>query len=137
MYEPTNLDPRDQEIFTAADEWWATRFQGRGVYDKIGPFQSQLEAIKGVMQFFREEEQHYPPPDTIAFRPFALYAASSQHGGAHVVVGTVYRDGVRRSTYQEVRAKFEEERANARGKPVRSRNRKRTTEISILKIGDQ
>lgn len=114
MFEPANLDPREQEIFDQADEWWATRFQGRGVYDKIGPFPTQLDAVKGCAAFFRMEEKDYPPPDSIWSRPFALYAASTRHGGSHVVVGCVYRDGVRRPTYKEVTQKRQEERKLAR-----------------------
>lgn len=114
MFDPSTLDPREQEIYASADEWWATRFQGRGVYDKIGPFKSELEARHGITDFFRREERDYPPPATVYNRPFALYASSTKHGGSHVIVGNVYRDGVHRPTSREVAQRKQEERARAR-----------------------
>lgn len=115
MFTPANLDPREQLIFDSADEWYATRFRGRGVYDKIGPFDSQLAAVKAIADFFRNEETYYPPPGTIWNRPFALYASSSAHGGSHVVVGCVYRDGAKRDSYHEF-----QERRKAKLKGVKS-----------------
>lgn len=123
MIDNTNLDPREQEIYASADEWWATRFKGRGVYDKIGPFTTELEARREVMEFFRKEEQDYPPPATIYNRPFALYASSSRHGGSHVIVGTVHRDGKHHPTSREVSKRTQAERAAAR---TQSRNRRNT-----------
>lgn len=114
MFQPADLDPREQEIYDNADAWYATRFIGRGVYDKIGPFTSQLEAIQQIALFFRKEEEFYPPPGSIWSKPFALYAASSAHNDTHVVVGCVYRDGVRRPTYHEFQERRKAERKDAR-----------------------
>lgn len=131
MFEQASLDDREQEIMTAADEWWASRFEGRGQYLRMGPFKSAIEVSAAVMAFFRKEEHEYPPPAYVAGRPFAIYASSSKHGGSHVIVGNVYRDGLHRPTHKEVSQRVREEKelaAKAR-KPSRRRNTPRPTQV--------
>lgn len=123
MFESANLDDREKVIYADADQWWATRFMGRGVYDKLGPFSSAEETFKNIMIFFRQEERNYPPPEFVSKRPFAVYAASTQHNEAHVIVGNVYRDGVHRPTHREVSQKVQEARALVATKRKSSRRR--------------
>lgn len=128
MFSPDNLDPREQEVYDNADEFWATRFAGRGQYVKLGPFSSQLAVVRGVAEFFENETRDYPPPASIVNRPFAIYAASSKHGGAHVVLGTLGRDGKRGITQREVSLRKQEERVQARRNSNR-RNTQRPPEV--------
>lgn len=111
LFDAASLDDREKVIYADADSWWATRFQGRGVYDKIGPFATATEAVGAVMQFFRAEERDYPPPGGLASKPFSIYAGSSKHGDSHVIVGNVYRDGEHRPTHREVAQRVREAKA--------------------------
>lgn len=126
MFNAAGLDDREKLIFDAADEWFATRFLGRGTYDKLGPFKTAQEAVSAIMAFFRAEERDYPPPASVASRPFAVYAASSEHNGAHVIVGNVYRDGKYRPTNREISQQRQEEKARVATKRRPSNRRNKT-----------
>ena len=127
MFNPANLDEREQLIYSTADTYWATRFCGRGRYDRLGPFNSELAVVQGIEAFFRNEEQNYPPPATIYNRPFAVYASSPNYGEAHVIIGNIYRDGVKRVTHKEVSQRVQEERASAKRKRSSSNKPTRPT----------
>lgn len=111
MFQPVNLDEREQLIFDSADHYWATRMLGRGVRNRLGPFKTQDEAVAGIMSFYATEPE---VSSFVAAKPFLLYAASTVYGQSHVCLGSVYRDGVRRVTLKEVSLKREEERKSAR-----------------------
>ncbi len=120
MFSANNLDERERLIYEAADSWWATRFRGRGVYDRIGPFPTQEVALEQIANFFRYEEANYPPTSTVIMRPFAVYASSKQFGEAHVIVGTIDRFGKIGVTHKEISLKREEERKLARARRRRN-----------------
>lgn len=120
MFQPANLDPREQSIYDEANQFWATRFHGRGHYDRIGPFESQEVVVAAINSIFGGEKQEDLGP--VFNRPFAVYASSPRFGSAHVIIGNVYRDGVARPTHREVSQKRQEERASARrSRPRRNR----------------
>lgn len=104
MFNLDNLDEREKVIFADVDEWYATRFEGRGVYTKLGPFKTQDEVVNEVKEFFSQDTSD-------SSKPFAIYAASTKHGHAHVIVGTLKRDGTTGKTHREVSQEIREAKA--------------------------
>lgn len=117
MFQPVNLDEREQLIFDSADHYWATRMLGRGVRTRLGPFKTQDEAYNGIMSFFKAETDVAP---FVAAKPFLLYAASTVYGQSHVCLGSIHRDGSRGVTHKEVSLRLQEERKRARSSSSRN-----------------
>lgn len=132
MFEEADLDERERAIREAANEFWATRFMGSGAWDRLGPYSSLEQTVLQVRQFFRQEDTGdiCPPPASITSRPFLIYASSTAHSNAQVVVGTIYRDGVHRPSYAEFRQRIKEEKSSAaKQRPRRSRNAPGTSSV--------
>lgn len=113
MFEPKDLDPREQEIYNTADSFAASRFRGSGGFDNLGPFSTQGQLIEEIQKFFAAEDLS-TLPFGLASRPFALYAISSKLMNGQVMLGTLYRDGKERLTSAEVSKRRQEERERNR-----------------------